>query len=73
MARREPWTAPAPRPMADMHCPVDGCGRVMAQTDGRALYLATCSITRTVTLHCTRHGCSGRLTWHPSGYVYRGT
>jgi hypothetical protein len=37
----------------------------MARTDGRTLYLASCSIGRTVTLHCTRQGCSGKWTWYP--------
>jgi hypothetical protein len=36
----------------------------MGHTDGERLYLGvSCYALQTVTLHCSRDGCGGRLTW----------
>jgi hypothetical protein len=49
-------------PLRPLPCP--SCAHVMGHTDGERLYLGvSCYALQTVTLHCSRDGCGGRLTW----------
>jgi hypothetical protein len=41
----------------------------MAETDGTRLYLASCTMLRTATLHCVADGCAGKWTWYPAKSV----
>jgi hypothetical protein len=63
----EAWTVPAPRPLASLPCPNPECGRILARTDGERLIMDASYTVKTTTLHCTRPGCSGRVTWAPGG------
>lgn len=65
-----PVGVPAPvRARSQVRCPREGCRRVLAETDGTRLYLASCAMLRTATLHCVADGCAGKWTWYPAKSV----
>lgn len=54
-----------PPPRTPVRCPREACRRVMGETDGPHLYLASCMMVRIATLYCIAPSCDGRVFWHP--------
>lgn len=68
MSKRQFVAGPAagrgdPLPRVPLRCPRDG--RTLAETDGVRLYLSSCMMVRTVTLHCLDPDCTGHVSWYP--------